>query len=345
MNRVERRAAVDSFTSGRHSLLLTTDAASEGLNLHHTCRVVINLELPWNPMRLEQRIGRVDRIGQTRTVHAFHLIARDTVEMRILERLQQRIADAQAMIGTPDPLGLHGGDVVDDVDDLDDVASTPLNPPIPASLAGAVDTVSADHVALTRLKDEAASEQARLVFIRSLAAARQPIADPMPAGVLAAFCRRRGLRRFLSSRILALVQTELEDALGRVVAAHLTPLAVATTRAISSGELEGLLRTLGHTPLERIDSEFIPWKAESSRVHAAFWAARLWRERDIAGAFDEQPRSRFQAGLFDRRADHERAIEADVEQASNEEAQRRIAAAEAARIDIRATSAIILLMS
>ena len=62
------------------ALLLATDAAAEGLNLHHRCRLVINLELPWNPMRLEQRIGRVDRIGQRRTVHAFHLVADGTGE-------------------------------------------------------------------------------------------------------------------------------------------------------------------------------------------------------------------------------------------------------------------------
>ena len=84
--------ALEQFASGRHPILLATDAAGEGLNLHHGCRVVINLELPWNPMRLEQRIGRVDRIGQRRTVHAFHLIASETAEMRILERLKERIA-------------------------------------------------------------------------------------------------------------------------------------------------------------------------------------------------------------------------------------------------------------
>src|SRR5262249_5327327 len=71
--REERAAALDEFVSGRCSILLATDAAGEGLNLHQTCRLVVNLELPWNPMRLEQRIGRVDRIGQRRTVHAIHL--------------------------------------------------------------------------------------------------------------------------------------------------------------------------------------------------------------------------------------------------------------------------------
>ena len=61
-------------------LLLATDAAAEGLNLQRRCRLVVNYELPWNPARLEQRIGRVDRIGQQRTVHAITLVARDTAE-------------------------------------------------------------------------------------------------------------------------------------------------------------------------------------------------------------------------------------------------------------------------
>jgi hypothetical protein len=56
-------------------------------------------------MRLEQRIGRVDRIGQQRTVHAFHLIARATGEARILSRLRERIAAARTDLDAPDPLG------------------------------------------------------------------------------------------------------------------------------------------------------------------------------------------------------------------------------------------------
>ena len=68
------------FVSGDARLLLATDAASEGLNLHHRCRLVINLELPWTPVRLEQRIGRVERIGQARRVHAVHLLAAGTCE-------------------------------------------------------------------------------------------------------------------------------------------------------------------------------------------------------------------------------------------------------------------------
>ena len=105
MTRDERSAALNEFDRGSRSVLLATDAAGEGLNLQRGCRLVVNLELPWNPMRLEQRIGRVDRIGQTRTVHAIHLVAAATGEMRILERLRARVAQARADIGAPDPVG------------------------------------------------------------------------------------------------------------------------------------------------------------------------------------------------------------------------------------------------
>jgi superfamily II DNA or RNA helicase len=89
--RHERRRAVQTFINGGADLLLATDAGSEGLNLHHNCRLVINLELPWNPVRLEQRIGRVDRLGQTRTVHAIHLFAARTAESSVLAGLVRRI--------------------------------------------------------------------------------------------------------------------------------------------------------------------------------------------------------------------------------------------------------------
>ena len=95
----DRRAALARFASGDARILLTTDAAGEGLNLHHRCRLVINVELPWNPNRLEQRIGRVDRLGQTRTVHAIHLVAADTAEEPMLARLTGRIARIAATLG------------------------------------------------------------------------------------------------------------------------------------------------------------------------------------------------------------------------------------------------------
>ena len=86
----ERREHLHAFTSGDARLLLATDAASEGLNLQRRCRLVINLELPWTPLRLEQRIGRVERIGQPKPVHAIHLVAAGTHEESYVARLLLR---------------------------------------------------------------------------------------------------------------------------------------------------------------------------------------------------------------------------------------------------------------
>lgn len=94
-----RRLALTRFLSGEARVLLTTDAAGEGLNLHHRCRLVFNVELPWNPNRLEQRIGRVDRLGQTRTVHAVHLVAAGTAEEQMLDRLTGRIQRIESSLG------------------------------------------------------------------------------------------------------------------------------------------------------------------------------------------------------------------------------------------------------
>lgn len=95
----ERRDAVRRFTDGDARLLLATDAASEGLNLQRRCRLVINLDLPWSPLRLEQRIGRVERIGQHRRVHAIQLVGRDTAEAHTVRRLIERLADVDAALG------------------------------------------------------------------------------------------------------------------------------------------------------------------------------------------------------------------------------------------------------
>ncbi|GIW90646.1 MAG: hypothetical protein KatS3mg109_1078 [Pirellulaceae bacterium] len=70
---------------------ISTDAGGEGLNLQF-CHVVINYDIPWNPMRLEQRIGRVDRIGQTHTVRAINFVFEDSVEHRVREALEEKLA-------------------------------------------------------------------------------------------------------------------------------------------------------------------------------------------------------------------------------------------------------------
>jgi superfamily II DNA or RNA helicase len=85
-----RHQIVCDFNRGGLDALIATDTAGEGLNLHHQCRLVIDVELPWNPLRLEQRIGRVDRLGQARRVHAIRLLHRGSVEETVLAHLERR---------------------------------------------------------------------------------------------------------------------------------------------------------------------------------------------------------------------------------------------------------------
>lgn len=85
----ERRAAQRRFAD-EAQIMVSTEAGGEGLNLQF-CHVVVNYDLPWNPMRLEQRIGRVDRIGQDQVVRAFNLALADTVELRVREVLEEKL--------------------------------------------------------------------------------------------------------------------------------------------------------------------------------------------------------------------------------------------------------------
>lgn len=86
----ERKRVQDAFAKEAR-ILISTDAGGEGLNLQF-CHVVINYDIPWNPMRLEQRIGRVDRIGQIYTVRAINFVFEETVEHRVREVLEEKLA-------------------------------------------------------------------------------------------------------------------------------------------------------------------------------------------------------------------------------------------------------------
>jgi superfamily II DNA or RNA helicase len=90
LNLDERREVQRAF-SDEAQVLISTDAGGEGLNLQF-CHVVFNYDLPWNPMKLEQRIGRVDRIGQTHVVRAQNFALEDTVELRVREVLEEKLA-------------------------------------------------------------------------------------------------------------------------------------------------------------------------------------------------------------------------------------------------------------
>ena len=88
---MEERAKVQRSFAEESRVLVSTDAGGEGLNLQF-CHVVVNYDIPWNPMKLEQRIGRVDRIGQEHAVRAVNFVVQDTVEHRVREVLEEKLA-------------------------------------------------------------------------------------------------------------------------------------------------------------------------------------------------------------------------------------------------------------
>ena len=90
MDLEERRQAQRRFAE-HAQILISTDAGGEGLNLQF-CHVIVNYDLPWNPMKIEQRIGRVDRIGQKHIVRAMNFALADTVELRVREVLEEKLA-------------------------------------------------------------------------------------------------------------------------------------------------------------------------------------------------------------------------------------------------------------
>ena len=94
-----KQEVLAQFKQGNTSILLSSEVGSEGIDLQF-CRFLINYDLPWNPMRVEQRIGRLDRLGQKAdriSIINFSLV--DTIEERILDRLYQRINVFQESIG------------------------------------------------------------------------------------------------------------------------------------------------------------------------------------------------------------------------------------------------------
>jgi superfamily II DNA or RNA helicase len=88
---LDGRQQVQRQFAGETEVLVSTEAGGEGLNLQF-CHAVVNYDMPWNPMRLEQRIGRVDRIGQKHIVRALNLVLEGTVEYRVREVLEQKLA-------------------------------------------------------------------------------------------------------------------------------------------------------------------------------------------------------------------------------------------------------------
>jgi SNF2 family DNA or RNA helicase len=120
----ERRQAQWDFAKPETQILIATDAAGEGINLQF-CRLLINWDIPWNPNRLEQRMGRIHRYGQKQDVLVFNMVASNTKEGQVLERLLKKLDIIRESIGDDRVYDVIQ-DVLEDVR-LDDIINSVFN--------------------------------------------------------------------------------------------------------------------------------------------------------------------------------------------------------------------------
>lgn len=111
----DRETLMRQFRAGRFDLVIATRVASEGLDFEF-CSLVINYDLPWNPMEVEQRIGRIDRIGQSsEKILILNFSTPETIETRILERLYERLGVFEHSIGELEPILAESFDEIQDI--------------------------------------------------------------------------------------------------------------------------------------------------------------------------------------------------------------------------------------
>jgi hypothetical protein len=305
MDRFERADAIRAFTSGRARVLLATDAAGEGLNLQQGCRLVVNLELPWNPMRLEQRIGRVDRIGQKRTVHVINLMAAGTAEEGILARLARRLERARQSVGAvADVLGPGDDRVVAawlgvEKAGADTCAGAGIarDGPLPRSVRS---------IDLRAAGVEAAAELTRqrsvMSAVRSVARSRTGRGRSVTRGGAVATSVRRSAWRACGGRegLLVIFRRHLPLSWGRGAFNDLVP--VFAEGRWPAGRRRGDVRELAAAAMAaavpRMAALIPPLHVTTRRSDRAF-------DRDALLAAHLADRRAVQRGLFDRRAERD----------------------------------------
>jgi ERCC4-related helicase len=295
----ERADVIRAFTSGTSRVLLATDAASEGLNLHQRCRLVVHLEVPWTPTRIEQRVGRVDRIGQARTVHQVHLVARATVEESRVATVVQRLSRVASTLNSLSSRHSDERRVAGYVlgnDDQSEVSADALPP-------GLMTVV---------MREQADTEAARLVAARRLRPAAGTSSSPHSRPFTSVGRRLEAGQAWWALWLECVCpngQLEWETLIG-VHADHQWPPFDSTddfrTRVDESWEL-----VQNHVRIEhaRVTSHVTEWLRTSA-------ARALEREGAIARTLERHharlAATLLQGGLFDRRNEREAAAQREL---------------------------------
>jgi superfamily II DNA or RNA helicase len=277
LDAAERRRQLTKFSDGQARVLLTTDVAGEGLNLHHAARLVVTIEWPWSPLRLEQRIGRVHRLGQSRPVHAVHMTAAASYEELVVAHVRERASRAE------DALRPSGAQVEETL--------TALVLDLPLTAVGA-EQVSTSRAEVRRGAEDAIVEADRVKQARTLAGTG--------AARLVDAVWSLPPRRKWSQRAVVLIEVMHHRAAGGPRSTSLVPIEVALHAAIRGGRSwRACAADLARDP--RVHRAAVAaaaheatadqWQAATERLERLWLASRL-----IPAVREVQP------SLFDRRA-------------------------------------------
>lgn len=325
-----RREILQRFGDGQVRMLVTTDAAGEGLNLQAQCRLVVNLELPWNPLRIEQRIGRVDRLGQKRRVHALHLVHRGSFEDTVLARFERRRMHART--------GLKQSEVVTEAAIAAAVfesGNEPSRKPGASLSRGDESLGSSESSWEPSFRTVASSitpqNQRRL---GGLAAHRSRTSPLEGAGYAVAPPRGRVARS-----VVLLFGADIVDATHRLIQREIVPLRVTMVAACPQRLTRRLVRRLIDEP--RVQArvvEVLAARQIQARERVRDPAHRIdVRARAILSALmRREGRHLYQASLFDRRDERRSHARAAAREAWRRHVEHRLAAARALN-DLSAT--------
>jgi superfamily II DNA or RNA helicase len=307
------RAAVQRAFNERGGVLFATDAAAEGLNLQQRCRLVVNYELPWNPARLEQRIGRVDRIGQRRTVHAISLVARDTAEDLVVASLARRLARVAVTLGERDRLAafLNDARTARSV-----ITGTPLD-------------VSPEDVPLPLLPRSSPADYPVARIAASLAGGKSSDTGATRVSTT----RARGAVAPGSIAVVRVAAvTDRGTVAERSLLVHLSdPAGVRPRRPADARDRAARVVTIAEETVRSLP-EVSEWHAGVSEIHRAAVRSRMAREEQL-GRVPQLPVP-VQPGLFDRRALKDAELRQDAGERRRREHDRHLRAL-AASLDIR----------
>ena len=292
----ERAAVLARFRRGG-SLLVATDAASEGLNLHHHCRLVVHFELPWTPARLHQRQGRVSRIGQTRRVHEIALVASDTCEQLVIRPLLERAAHAAGFARTPLVERLPESRVAAHV-----MGAAPIDGPRHRG------SQVAPRIERLDLRQEAAEEATRLSLLRRVVGRSPRSARRSPA--IVPIARSRRLNHRAARHLTLVLRVSLLDGRGNRFDDHVVfavlqaggPADWPADHGRLRWHVEHMLATFRPAIDAFVEGCVRQRTASVVPVRDAALARARHRRELLRHELRSTARDLVQAGLFDRRA-------------------------------------------